>query len=201
MNAEDQQAVGWAWTTGSPTGLVLKERLERGEDPAPTDEELVAIRAEWDAAGRPVPERHRHRTAVVLPDGATVTCVSFHDDDPYARDTAPAFGLYLDSRWSPPWSHRHVDWPDFGLPADPDAFTAELSHLLERARGGERVELGCLGGHGRTGTALAQLAVMTGVPPDDAVEWVRTAYCPKAVETRAQADFVASIQRTLPKSP
>ena len=54
------------------------------------------------------------------------------------------------------------------------------------------VEIGCLGGHGRTGTALACLAVLAGTPAAEAVAWVRGAYCPKAVETDAQRAFVES---------
>jgi protein-tyrosine phosphatase len=34
--------------------------------------------------------------------------------------------------------------------------------VLERARAGERVDVGCFEGHGRTGTALACLAILTG---------------------------------------
>jgi protein-tyrosine phosphatase len=53
------------------------------------------------------------------------------------------------------------------------------------------VEIGCLGGHGRTGTALACLAIRTGHPAGDAVDWVRTVYCSSAVETPEQEAFVA----------
>jgi hypothetical protein len=35
-----------------------------------------------------------------------------------------------------------------------------LELLLDRARAGQRVEIGCYGGHGRTGTALACLAIL-----------------------------------------
>lgn len=144
--------------------------------------------------GRVPYETHRHRTPVVLPDGTTVVAVSFHGADPYGRpeDEVPAFGLYLDERWQPPWTHGHVDWPDFGVPADVGALRAALTDVLERARAGERVELGCLGAHGRTGTALACLAVLTGVPAPDAVAWVRETYCDQAVETPGQAELVAA---------
>ena len=53
-----------------------------------------------------------------------------------------------------------------------------LADLLDRARHGQRVELGCLGGHGRTGTALAWLAVLAGELPDRAVSWVRKNFSP-----------------------
>ena len=135
-------------------------------------------------------EAHRHRTPVVLPDGSTVIAVSFDTTDPYTRDAPPDFGLYLDHRWSPPWGHDHVDWPDFGIPADAIDLRTKLQDLLERARRGERVEMGCLGAHGRTGTALACLVTLAGVPAADAVAWVRSNHCERAVETDAQAAFV-----------
>jgi len=37
----------------------------------------------------------------------------------------------------------------------------------------ERVEFGCAGGHGRTGTALACMAILDGVPGTEAVAFVR----------------------------
>jgi hypothetical protein len=138
-------------------------------------------------------EVHRHRSAVPLPDGTEVSAVSFDEAGPYGRSAVPDFGLYLDPRWAPPWEHRHVDWPDFGVPADAGDFVAALRGVLDRARSGQRVEVGCLGGHGRTGTALACLAVLIGHPAVDAVEWVRTTYCSDAVETPEQEAFVAAM--------
>jgi hypothetical protein len=142
-------------------------------------------------------EMHRHRTPVRLPDGTEVTAVSYDEADPYARDRPPDFGLYLDGRWRPPWPHSHVAWPDFGVPADAADLAAGLGDVLARARAGERVEIGCLGAHGRTGTALACLAVLCGHPPGDAVAWVRAAHCPRAVETEDQAAFVAAFRSAL----
>jgi hypothetical protein len=134
---------------------------------------------------------HRHRTRVVLPNGAAVLGVSFDPSDPYERATTPDFGLYLDPRWQPPWPHELLEWPDFGLPATP-ALCRALRSLHERAQAGQRVEIGCLGGHGRTGTALGVLAVATGCPPGDGVAWVRAHYCPEAIETEAQGQLVGA---------
>ena len=138
-------------------------------------------------------EMHKHRTPVDLPDGTTITCASFHEIGSYERDTTPDFGVYLDHRWQPPWAHVHVDWPDFGVPASKDDLLSVLRSALERARDGAHVELGCWGAHGRTGTALACLAVLTGVAPGEAVDWVRRAYCEGAVETPEQEAFVATL--------
>lgn len=139
-------------------------------------------------------EVHVHRDLVRLPDGTPITAVSFDPADPYARARDPDFGLYLDPRWQPSWDHDHLDWPDFGVPADRTIVLSNLGSLLDRARQGQSVEIGCLGGHGRTGTALALLAVLAGHPSDDAVAWVRTHYCPKAVETGEQQAYVTQAQ-------
>jgi protein-tyrosine phosphatase len=66
--------------------------------------------------------------------------------------------------------------------------------VLERARTGEQVEIGCLGGHGRTGTALTCLAILAGHPAAEAVAWVRANYCPDAVESAGQEAFVGSLR-------
>ena len=92
------------------------------------------------------------------------------------------------------WPHDHLDWPDFGVPADKQALRDALRAVLARARRGESVEVGCLGGHGRTGTALACLAVLTGTPSADAVAWVRANYCAKAVETVEQEALVSAFE-------
>lgn len=136
-------------------------------------------------------ETHRHLNRLELPDGSPVTAASFHALDPYARDRRPDFGLYLDPRWQPPWPHDYLDWPDFGVPGERAPVLTALRSLHARARAGEQVELGCLGGHGRTGTAVALLAVLAGHPEGTAVDWVRAHYCPAAVETTAQEEFVA----------
>jgi protein-tyrosine phosphatase len=84
----------------------------------------------------------------------------------------------------------HVGWPDFGIPEEKTAIMTALRSLLARARTGQRVEVGCLGGHGRTGTAVACLAVLTGCPAGEAVAWVREHYCTSTVETPEQEAFV-----------
>ncbi|WP_285502026.1 hypothetical protein [Streptomyces sp. NBRC 13847] len=54
----------------------------------------------------------------------------------------------------------------------------------------ERVEVACAGGRGRTGTALACLAVLDGVPAALAVQFVRRNYEAHAVETPWQKRYV-----------
>ncbi|MFD7898782.1 protein phosphatase [Streptomyces sp. NPDC059743] len=64
-----------------------------------------------------------------------------------------------------------------------------LREALARAAD-ERVEIACGGGRGRTGTALACLAVLDGVPADRSVEYVRSHYHRRAVETPWQRRYV-----------
>lgn len=137
-------------------------------------------------------EVHRHRNRVVLPDGTKVVAASLVGTEPYEREVVPDFGLYFDPRWQPPWPYAVVDWPDFGVPGDLMHFRSALQDVLARSRDDQRVEIGCLGGHGRTGTALACLAVLTGHNATEAVAWVRSNYCPEAVETDEQHSFVSS---------
>lgn len=125
---------------------------------------------------------------MTLPDGTRIRALSIserNDSDP-TRD----FGLYLDERWEPTWPAELVAWPDFGLPTDPELAAAQIERAFERARGGETVEIGCLGGLGRTGTVVACLAVLAGVEPSEAVAWVRSNYRPGAVESADQEQWV-----------
>jgi len=103
----------------------------------------------------------------------------------------PEYALYLLGQPPAPvaWAATWVRWPDFRLPADRAAARAALAEAWQRSQR-ERVEVACAGGRGRTGTALACLAVLDGVPPAEAVAWVRQHYDPKAVETPWQARFV-----------
>ena len=144
FTADDRSALSWAVSTEHPVGAAIIKRVRSG-GAGISVAELAAIHQDWEAAGRPLPERHVHRTRVQFADDTTVTGVTFLADDPYAREDPPGFGLYLDERWAPPWPHVHVDWPDFGVPEDVDVLRRALTDLLDRARTGESVEAGCLG--------------------------------------------------------
>lgn len=122
-----------------------------------------------DVAGRPV--RITGGPFCSMPAGARGLCLEVHD--PRAAEAA--------------WV---VEVPDFGVP-DPVALHAALTRMLERMRAEPEAayHIGCKAGLGRTGTAMACLARMTGVE-GDAVAWLRARYDPRAVETPAQEEFV-----------
>ncbi|BCJ51341.1 hypothetical protein Asp14428_28160 [Actinoplanes sp. NBRC 14428] len=110
---------------------------------------------------------------------------------PLPAGPEPRFGVYLLGAAPPPvaWESRWVRWPDFRLPADRELAAAVLRDAWERA-GAARVEVACGGGRGRTGTALACLAILDGVPPAEAVAYVRERYDRHAVETPFQRRYV-----------
>ncbi|MFC7535001.1 protein phosphatase [Actinoplanes sp. GCM10030250] len=112
--------------------------------------------------------------------------------EPMPSGHPPQFGVYLLGSAPPEfgWTSRWIRWPDFRLPADSAYAKEVLIEALHRA-GRERVEVACHGGRGRTGTALACLAVLDGVPPALAVAFVRREYHPHAVETPWQRRYVA----------
>jgi protein-tyrosine phosphatase len=126
---------------------------------------------------------------VVLPSGRRLRGRGLRN--PLPGGDLPEFGVYLLGEAPAPmtWESQWLRWPDFRLPSDPEAARAALAGAWRRA-GSERVEVACGGGRGRTGTALACLAVLDGVPAGDAVAWVRAHYHPRAVETPWQARFV-----------
>jgi hypothetical protein len=127
---------------------------------------------------------------LALPSGRLIRGRGLRGPGPGGPD--PEFGLYVVG--SPmrgvPWEFRWVRWPDFRLPADPAAARAAFAEAWERSAT-QRVEVACMGGLGRTGTTLACIAVLDGVPAGAAVDYVRRHYRPRAVETRRQRRFVA----------
>lgn len=127
---------------------------------------------------------------LVLPSGRRVLGRSLREPQP--DGPRPELGLYLLARPPEPlpWETRWLRWPEFGLPVDPSAARAALVEAWTRAAD-ERVEIACRGGRGRTGSALACLAVLDGVAPEDAVRYVRRRHHPRAVETPWQRRYVA----------
>ncbi|MGW2559790.1 protein-tyrosine phosphatase family protein [Streptomyces sp. NPDC001514] len=103
----------------------------------------------------------------------------------------PTYALHLYGKKPPevPWAAHWLRWPDFRLPSDP-AHARTLLHEAWTLVATERVEIACGGGRGRTGTALACLAVLDGVPATEAVAFVRRHYDRRAVETPWQRRYV-----------
>ena len=112
-----------------------------------------------------------------------------------ADGQAADFTLLLGRGPAPTWTHRRLPWPDFWVPLDRQDAVSALQEAYGRVRSGQRVEVACRGGVGRTGTALAALAVLDGLPPAEAVAWVRTRYHRRAVETPWQRRWLRHVPR------
>ena len=131
---------------------------------------------------------------LMLPSGRIVRGRSLRE--PMPAGPSPDFGLYLSGHEPDPtpWPHRWLRWPDFRLPSDRTAARHALIELWERAVD-QRVEVACRGGRGRTGTALACVAVLDGVAPAEAVAYVRQHYDHRGVETPWQRRYVLGFDR------
>jgi hypothetical protein len=142
---------------------------------------MLAVVQTWDPAAPGV---------LALPSGRLIRGRSLRV--PLPDGAVPALAIYLLGAPPPgvPWESWWLRWPDFGLPAD-RALAARTLEEAWRRSVCERVEVACGGGRGRTGTALACLAVLDGVPSADAVTFVRANYDPRAVETPWQRRFVS----------
>jgi protein-tyrosine phosphatase len=91
---------------------------------------------------------------------------------------------------------RWVRWHDFANPASTADALAALREAYRRAAT-ERVLVVCGHGVGRTGTALAVVAMMDGLSPEEAVETVRRQYHPRAVEMPWQRRWLRRVQGSL----
>lgn len=95
-----------------------------------------------------------------------------------------------------PW-HEGIEIPfmvtDMNAPdkADYYEFTKLVEWTALQLSAGKKVHAGCIGGHGRTGMFFSALVKhMTG--NEDATTYVRENYCQKAVESKAQIDYLFS---------
>ena len=121
-------------------------------------------------------------------------------------DPIPEVGIYLDDYWmrkltgfaavgmpSPVkwhWPFVVIDWPDMGVMSDAE-IKLVINVTVKAIKGGKRVEIACMGGHGRTGTLLAMLRTAIGkMSAKEAIESLRKDYCKKIVESGTQVKAV-----------
>lgn len=107
--------------------------------------------------------------------------------------------IYVGFDYSMPHNLREFPWndgvwfnfpiTDMKAPSDPEEFSRLIDWLILQLSANKKVHLGCIGGHGRTGTVLSAL-VARFLGRKDAIEYVRKNYCEKAVESKVQVDFL-----------
>lgn len=190
-----------SWCPGEPPVIAnLTERVLRGSGQRRASGSLGSGFGAGKAPVAGSPARHRYGRVMAawdetepgilrLPSGRLVRGRGLRFPTP--TGPPPEFGLYLQGRPPPPtpWRSRWVRWPDWWLPLDQVDARGALLEVWQRAAV-ERVEVACSGGRGRTGTALACLAICDGVPPAEAVVYAREHCDPRAVETPWQRRLV-----------
>ena len=87
-----------------------------------------------------------------------------------------------------------LDWPDMGVldieDLKPVVKTLAYHLLHDNFKVQQRIEIGCMGGHGRTGTLMALIMVQLGCKPGKAIKTIRKDYCDKAIETKKQEELI-----------
>lgn len=105
-----------------------------------------------------------------------------------AEKTCAAFVNGSPTRMSYP--ELCIDWADGRAPFQRRKDWRRLVSDLQGFHGD--VLIHCIGGHGRTGTLLVVLGVLSGAIPqgEDPVLFIRTRYCKKTVESYKQLDYL-----------
>lgn len=176
----------WLNSTGHPVTTTIKSTSSTGT-------------TDWGYGVAQGFQKCRHYgEKVTLPDGTVIICSSEHTPDKRTTPN-PDFGCYMAGSWEPDWKAYWLNWADYGLPRmSMKTVNSIVDELLERARAGEAVEIGCMGGHGRTGALLALLALKAGAEDAESViKWVRSTYCNHAIEGAKQEWYIACFDAAL----
>ena len=128
------------------------------------------------------------------------------DRNTEAQGPEPTVAVYLDGGWlkgrvlsnngmQKTEGDPHIvylNWPDYGaVPVSQLMGVAQWA--LDRLDEGHTLEVGCAGGHGRTGTFVTGMMVLTGFHPKEAIKEIRANYCHKAVESKAQEELLGEL--------
>lgn len=154
-----------------------------------------------------------HLTPFLVSPGVTVYLSGSRHLKDAPQAALPEAGMYLDHSWGDGDLYSNdgldltvegalptlfVNWPDFGDIPVPN-FSRALAWAVTKIREGKTLEIGCMGGHGRTGTVAAGLAVVYGVGAREAIDLVRKSYCTLAIENKTQEDLLFDFEDALRK--
>jgi hypothetical protein len=165
----------------------------------------------------PAPHCDHWLTPYTLPKGEVLYLSG--NSTPTAKhksDIEPTAGIYLDYYWMAGLNRAtvmtntalrddcredamevmYVPWKDMGV-VTVKALSIAAVWALARLKAGAKLEIGCVGGHGRTGTLLGAILVYQGLTGEEAVEKVRSGYCKKAIETKGQEKLLTELSEAL----
>lgn len=130
-------------------------------------------------------ERHLHEYDLVINlAGYTVR---------HKNHTIPVPELHCWESYSSKTPEIVLDWPDGWTVDLPYGFWHDLMQYI--VQNGKRALVFCLGGHGRTGTALASMLVARGESAPEAIRKIREHYCDEAIETVPQEEYIAEMAK------
>ena len=136
---------------------------------------------------------YRKHPSLVMPD-TSLSVFGGNCGDPVVTDADVYVGFcspmkYLDC-YRPNESGKAVLFPvkDMAAPDNPKEFRDLIEWTKGQIDDEKKVHIGCVGGHGRTGTALAALVSLYG--EQDAITYIRQKYCSRAVESSIQVEFL-----------
>lgn len=137
-----------------------------------------------------------HKPLKIL-DGEILGAACAHPQKGYDIYIGLDHGMQFSSK-NYPWQKNGGEGPleflfpisDMCAPKDVKNFKLMIKWLVVQLKAGKAIQVGCIGGHGRTGLVLAALAQVTGVAPKNAIQWVRKHHCKKAVESASQIKFL-----------
>lgn len=86
-----------------------------------------------------------------------------------------------------------LDWVDGEAIEFPIEFWVELRKYLIRNKA--KLLIFCLGGHGRTGTAVCAILIACGWTSQGAIDWLRANYCKEVVETWVQECYLDDLEK------
>lgn len=94
------------------------------------------------------------------------------------------------SKYADPIVEFQYHITDMCAPKSPKEFRKMIEWCADQLDDGKKIHVGCIGGHGRTGTFLAALVSLYEDLTDDPIKWVRENHCKKAVESKSQIKFL-----------
>ena len=153
------------------------------------------------------------------PDESTVYLSARGTSSKDKNKEIPTYGCYMDQGWQSTNSiwltpnapddndnnlfdiedipSMYVKWTDMGalpLKEYSQVIVWCMSRIMEE---GAKLEIGCYGAHGRTGTLLAGLLVYNGMDGHEAIKEVQKTYCGRAIESQSQEDLIIEYAKAL----
>lgn len=120
-----------------------------------------------------------------------LACASYHGDEPIL--TLPD-GFDDLAEFEIEQTVLRIDWDDFGVPRLHPEFWHKLIKIAKKENINS-ITACCVGSHGRTGTALAALAIVgRKLTAYKAVQLIRKQHCDQAVESEAQIDYLQEVE-------